>query len=1104
MKQFSPSSKKGTDEPMQHLENETQAFSLQKIKSPAFLLSYEGVILSSNDEAGYWLKKESNELVSSNITEEVSGLNTDTLSEIHQLPPGKSLIKDLKNGKISFFPTRYEGNYAILALSVIKDPDWITESEERKKKSKDLPAGEPNVSTGRQGYKHTGFQDIETRLLLGELSQLALKEKSANDFIRKALTMIRLKMGASNVFLEQVAQSIEEINVVGETIWVDSGAESKSFQWLAEKYNPSVLQSKAHFLLSEDQWKVALTESTFFKPHSKKPSLLLIPLLHQKEPIGVLGILKSEPNGNESDFEFTGLTIADSLSLILTSYRKQHAEWQLGQRIKKISEHQNQACWSVSSDGTVTYFNQAFIDSVVGKGASFGTRISYPRQKGIRQQTGFSDWEAEYNKAFLGEKIQFNWQSVDSNGTIFWWNIKLIPLGGSGLGYEEVLGIADDISKEHQQQTALKQHQTQYLDLIDAFEDVYFQADKFGTITTISSAIKKLTGHQPASIIGTNLSEYLISPGQFHKELVELREGNLVAGIELTLKDPEGKDVWLICNIKPRQSSWNEWIGFEGIARDNSAVRKAQWNESKSKLEATDALKVKERFLANISHEIRTPLNGILGMAQLLQDTNLDNEQGEYIQIINKSGDALLHILNQLIDLSSAETGKIILKPSNVHLPGVLDGVIRLYADQARLKNIGFITEISPEIQTIQSDESRLYQLVNNLVSNAFKFTIQGQIRLKSHLEQISNQTFVVIEVSDTGSGLSSTEQLSIQQLLFSENPEYAFQATRGGLGLLTSKLIADALYGELGFVSAPGNGSTFWVKFPLVEAESLIEIPNFIKDKPIRFESQAPEVLLVDDNAVNLKVAYEILVKAGCHVEVATNGEEAVEKTKTGFYHVILMDIQMPVMDGVTATQIIKNLDLDYNPAIVAMTAYCLKEDKKRFVEAGMDDFIAKPISGEKILSKVKYWTEKSYFSSRFETVENRGEKSNIMTRKSELASVFDFEALKGLLKHLGEDILLASIDEFASETENMILEMNAALVLSDWQTLKGHSHTLKGNAGTFGVNRLSDLARDLEIELKSDKIAAVQVKMELIAEAAKQFLTTYPLLSKNHEWKN
>jgi CheY-like chemotaxis protein len=213
-----------------------------------------------------------------------------------------------------------------------------------------------------------------------------------------------------------------------------------------------------------------------------------------------------------------------------------------------------------------------------------------------------------------------------------------------------------------------------------------------------------------------------------------------------------------------------------------------------------------------------------------------------------------------------------------------------------------------------------------------------------------------------------------------------------------------------------------------------------------------------------------------------------------------------MPVMDGVTATHIIKSLELKWNPNIIAMTAYCLKEDKMRFVEAGMDDFIAKPISADKILSKVKYWTEKSFGASKPKPdidAENTPVVKHL-TIRGELESVFDFDVLKGLHKHLGDDILLDSIHEFAIETARMLTEMDAALLMENFDVLRNHSHTLKGNAGTFGVNHLSAIAKEMEFDLKNNKIAALSENLEKLREAANQFLKSYNLLNKSHEWKN
>ena len=1077
-------------------------FSLDKVKTPALVIDLQGIILRGNDEASIWLQNASKNLTGLPITEAVSACTPEVLSQIAAIPPGQSLTIQLDQLKTSFFPSHYEGKPAILALFHNRDANWVADSAVRRQHENRKQWLQNQKMLGKPA---TGFNDTDTELLLGELAQMSLKEKSLEQFLAMAADLISRTLEIEMIYIEQVAQSFDEISILGETVWSGSNGLKSRFLPLMEDINQLVLETRSHQLIADDKIKAALGQAPVKGKTSDPVAILAVPLWFQKDILGVLGFISYKAAIKTADFEFKALSIADVLSAIVAQYRERNNDSVLNRRIMKYAEQQHQACWSVTSNGTVSYFNKPFIDAVMEKGASFGTKIAYQRQKGVKQQLGFSDWEEEYNKAFTGEKVQFEWQSVDKEGNICWWAVTLVPMDGNGLGYDEVLGIAEDITVSHLQQTALNMQKTKYVELIDAFEDVYFQADKAGVIVSMSSAIEKLTGFEPNYFLGANFGQFLAQKGQFHKELVELREGKLVSQVELNFKDKDNKDVWLICNLKPMHSEWAEWVGFEGLARDNSAIRTARWNERKSKSEATDALKIKDRFLANISHEIRTPLNGVMGMVELMEETRLTRQQSEYVDIIRNSGNALLHILNQLIDLSSAESGQIVLRPSSVHLPSLMHGLKRLYIDQARLKNIDFQVELSTAYKNIQADESRLYQLANNLISNAFKFTIQGRIKLKVSAEETSQGSQLVVEVSDTGCGLSATEQVLIQQLIESEAPEYSFQATKGGLGLLTSKMITDVMEGSMGFVSSPGVGSTFWFKIPLQKTEEQSFAPKRKEpEKTTFFDTYAPEVLLVDDNAVNLKVAYEILTKSGCKVDIATNGEEAVEKTKSGFYHVILMDIQMPVMDGVTATQQIKEVDLGYYPAIVAMTAYCLKEDKIRFVSAGMDDFIAKPISGDKILSKVKYWTEKS-FSQNPEAGKERHEPLlTLITRKQTLESIFDFEALKGLLKHLGEDILLDSIQEFATETEQMITEMENALVTQDLAILKSHAHTLKGNAGTFGIKRLSNIARNLDNDLKSDKLAAIPEHVSELRQAANQFLDSYNLLHKNHEWKN
>jgi hypothetical protein len=1082
------------------------AFSLDRIQSPALVLRSDGTIAKANQEACLWFKKSQKALENLKLEELDLGLHDNLLDEIFHLSPGRSLAKELTSSRISFFPSHFENRFAILVVIQVLEPEWMAQARQRQmlaRKKEWLAPGKKNKKRPVSASAQHPVKEIRIQLLLGELAQMAMQMEEENVFLKEALDMIAQAMEIELVFLDQVAQNLEEIETLSETQWHGSRENIEHFRSLAEWAYPVVLDSGKQLWMSDEELLEIIHDENL-DPHLKLPSFLLcLPLVWQGEKYGILGLVGFDKTTKHPEFEYHGLLVGDVLSQILAINRK----WkELRQQKKKwylISELHPNPCWSVSADGQVSYFNKPFIDAVILKGAGFGTKIS-PQHPGSRQ-LGFAAWEAEYNRAFSGEEVIFEAQTTNGEGETYWWDIVFKPIQQDGLGVSEVLCLAHDITLKRNQQTEMKSIQNQVLDLVQGFDDVYFQADQTGQIQSISASIENWTGISSSVWQGQNLKAMLLPNVPFHRHLVALRDGELVTGLELKMINPEGKDLWFQCNLKPLFSNRNEWLGFEGLARNCTELYHARHQEKKSKLEASDALKVKERFLANISHEIRTPLNGIMGMAQLLEESPLSAGQLEYLEIIKRSGDALLYVLNQLIDLSAAESGKIVLKPSRVHMPTLVDGVYRLYADQARLKNIQFQTEIHPGLQSVMVDESRLYQMMNSLVSNAFKFTIQGSIKLKLILEEGISESFAIMEVSDTGSGLSMAEQASIKQLIDSKNPEYAFNATKGGLGLLTTRLIVDAMHGQMGFVSAPGSGSTFWIRFPFEVASN----NHFSKNNgPVSndfFHGLVPEVLLVDDNAVNLKVANEILVKAGCKVEIATNGEEAVDKVKSGFFHLVLMDIQMPVMDGVTATHIIKSLDLKYNPAIVAMTAYCLKEDKIRFVEAGMDDFIAKPISGEKILGKVKYWAEKNANTGKFRNPPGRKvlDSSSLQTRKNKLESIFDLEVLKNLLKHLGDEILMDSLAEFANETSAMLLEMEAALVTSDWSRIKSHAHTLKGNAGTFGVNRLFTVAKELDNDLKNDKIAAVSGHLQLLRDAAQEFLSSYHLLNKSHDWK-
>lgn len=638
------------------------------------------------------------------------------------------------------------------------------------------------------------------------------------------------------------------------------------------------------------------------------------------------------------------------------------------------------------------------------------------------------------------------------------------------------------------------------LNFLEASGALFLSTDASGDILYISPTLKGYPRKDLSGFLGHSVLEFFSgAEEEAASALTQLRQGSNLVRLNIPF-DP-GMSETLEFTLRPCLNSWGEWTGMEGIAFPVSGGNAGLRLENlESRLE--EAEKIKDRFLSNISHEIRTPLNGILGMVQLLQKTSLVAEQEEFLRIISKSGENLLHTLNQLIDLSLDSGGKLNLQEDEIDVSALFGFMSGLYSEQAILRKIDLDFKTRGVIPGILSDEFRIQQILKQLISNAIAFSDGGLVQVSARLERGMGSPLLILEVSDTGRGIEPGRQPLIESILCGEaNSDASFSRAMGGLGLLTVRMISNALHAEPGFVSAPGRGSTFWVKIPVhiripekkKDSEKLPDVAAFIR-------KTAPKVLLTDDNAVNLKVASEILSRAGCRVFLATNGKEAVEKAGKEFFHLIFMDIQMPVMDGLEASRRIQKLRLENAPAIIAMTAFVLNEDKKRFLEAGMDDFIPKPISGEQLLSRVRHWTEKSLLKNPLSESLHQSQ----VSEEVQLNRIFDFEVLKSLRRHLGEEILHASVDEFAAELREILNGIASSLDTRNQEELQRYFHTLKGNAGTFGLNQMSDLAKNLENELKNGDFAAVVDDFHRLEESSNEFLQTYTLLRSSHEWKN
>jgi signal transduction histidine kinase/HPt (histidine-containing phosphotransfer) domain-containing protein/ActR/RegA family two-component response regulator len=538
----------------------------------------------------------------------------------------------------------------------------------------------------------------------------------------------------------------------------------------------------------------------------------------------------------------------------------------------------------------------------------------------------------------------------------------------------------------------------------------------------------------------------------------------------------------LIYGVVLAQESWRSNQGWTDMARLRLESDSVAAERERARLLAVDANLAKTRFLANMSHEIRTPMNGILGMSELLQGTRLDPDQTRYVDALATTAQSLHQLLGDILDLAKIDEGKVSIEQVDFEPVRVLTDIANVYRELARAQGTILETHFEPAAALhVRGDPMRFRQVVTNLLGNAIKFTPSGTITLSVHAmgrRAEDARTWLQVRVRDTGIGIAPDVLSRLFQRFSQADASTSRSYGGSGLGLVICRNLVELMGGSIQAESTLGGGSTFWFDLPFDVASA--QPPAAGTAAPARAPAaiRKARILVAEDNMVNQEVVRAMLARLGLTVTTADTGARALEAMQSQPFDLVLMDCQMPVMDGFEATRCIRALPgANARIPIVALTANSQPEDRSRCLAAGMDDFLTKPLTGAALSDALLRHLGPDPHPPTAPSVPREPWVAVASTTPASTVPVFDPSVLQALpmVADGSQPGFAAEMRAlFASTAGSCLAQIDAALHASDAPQLQRQLHTLKSSSSQIGAMALSALAAEFETSLRSGKSAS------------------------------